>query len=118
MRWITTIAAVEAGATGVILLLSPELFGRLVFGAEFAEPGQALGRLTGIALLGFALTSWPHPAAKPVTRAMLAYNLLATIYLCYVGVAGKLVGVLLWPAVCLHLLLTAFLAVAIRTSTR
>jgi hypothetical protein len=116
VRRITTIAAVEAALTGLILLLSPALFGWLVLGAELSEPGQALGRLTGIALVGFALTAWPPPVATPVTRAMLAYNLLATIYLCYLGVAGKLVGVLLWPAVCLHVLLTVLLAVSDRQS--
>ena len=110
MRWVTTAAAVEAAATGLILLLSPELFGRLVLGGELAEPGPALGRLAGIALLGFALTSWPDPSARSVIRAMLAYNLLATIYLCYLGIVGKSVGVLLWPAVVLHLLLTVLLA--------
>jgi hypothetical protein len=41
---------------------------------------------------------------------MLAYNLLATPYLGYLGIAGKLVGMLLWPAVALHLLFTALLA--------
>ena len=110
MRWVTTAAAVEAAATGLILLLSPVLFGRLIFGAELSEPGQALGRLTGIVLLGFALTSWPDPSARSVTRAMLTYNLLATIYLGYLGIVGKSVGVLLWPAVALHLLFTVLLA--------
>jgi len=110
MRWVTTAAAVEAAATGVILLLSPILFGRLVLGDGLSEPGQAIGRLGGIALLGFALTSWPAPAAWSVTRAMLAYNLLATIYLGYLGIVGKSVGLLLWPAVALHLLLTLLLA--------
>ena len=110
MRWVTTAAAVEAAATGVILLLSPVLFGRLILGAELSEPGQALGRLTGIALLGFALTSWPGPSAPSVNRAMLTYNLLATIYLCYLGIVGKSVGVLLWPAVAVHVLLTVLLA--------
>jgi hypothetical protein len=110
MRWVTTAAAVEAAATGVILLLSPVLFGRLILGAELSEPGQALGRLTGIALLGFALTSWPGPSAPSVNRAMLIYNLLATIYLCYLGIVGKSVGVLLWPAVAVHVLLTVLLA--------
>jgi hypothetical protein len=110
MKWVTTAAAFEAAATGVILLLGPLLFGRLILGAELSEPGQALGRLTGMALLGFALTSWPAPAAWSVTRAMLAYNLLATIYLGYLGIVGKSVGLLLWPAVALHLLLTLLLA--------
>jgi hypothetical protein len=110
MRWVTTVAAVETAATGLILLLSPVLFGRLVLAGELSEPGQALGRLTGIGLLGFALTSWPDPSARSVTRAMLTYNLLATIYLGYLGVVGKSLGVLLWPAVALHLLFTVLLA--------
>jgi hypothetical protein len=41
---------------------------------------------------------------------MLIYNLVATVYLAYLGIAGTLVGVLLWPAVVLHLLLAALLA--------
>jgi hypothetical protein len=110
MRWVTTAAAVEAAATGLILLVSPELFGRLILGSELSEPGQALGRLTGIVLLGFAFASWPDPSARSVARAMLAYNLLATFYLGYLGIVGKSVGVLVWPAVALHLLLTALLA--------
>jgi hypothetical protein len=117
MRWVTPAAAIEAGATGAILLISPALFGWLILGAELSEAGQALGRLTGIALLGFALTSWPHPPAGSVTRAMLAYNMLATIYLGYLGIAGKSVGILLWPAVALHVLLTVLLA-ADRSSSR
>jgi hypothetical protein len=110
MRWVTTAAAIETAATGLILLLSPVLFGRLIFGGELSEPGQALGRLTGIVLLGFALTSWPDPSTRSVRRAMLIYNLLATIYLCYLGVVGASVGVLLWPAVALHLIFTVLLA--------
>jgi hypothetical protein len=110
MRWVTTAAAVETAATGLILLVSPVLFGRLILGDELSEPGQALGRLTGIVLLGFALTSWPEPSAWSVTRAMLTYNLLATVYLGYLGIMGKTVGMLLWPAVALHVLLTVLLA--------
>jgi fatty acid desaturase len=110
MRWVTTAVAVEVAATGVVLLLSPALFGRLIFGDELSDPGQALGRLTGIALLGFALTSWPDPSARSIARAMLTYNLLATIYLGYLGILGTLVGVLLWPAVVLHLLFAVLLA--------
>jgi hypothetical protein len=110
MKWVTTAVAVEIAATGLILVISPLLFGRLVLGDELSEPGQAIGRLGGIALLGLALTSWPDASTRPVARAMLAYNLLATVYLGYLGIMGKLVGVLLWPAVVLHLLFAALLA--------
>jgi hypothetical protein len=110
MRWIVIVAAVEASATSVVLMLSPSLFGWLILGAELSEAGQALGRLTGIVLLAFGLACWPAPAAATqatsAVRALLIYNLLATIYLLYLGVAGKLVGMLLWPAVALHAILT------------
>ena len=110
MKWITIAAAIEAAATSFVLLAAPLLFGRLIFGADLSESGQALGRLTGIVLLGFALTAWPRPAARSITRALLAYNLLATAYLCYLGIAATSVGILLWPAVVLHLAFTILLA--------
>jgi hypothetical protein len=102
-------AAIEAAATGLFLLISPVLFGRLVLGAELSEPGQALGRLGGIALLGFAMTSWPEPVPS-VARALLAYNVFATAYLCWLGFTGSSIGILLWPAIAVHVLLALFLA--------
>ena len=41
---------------------------------------------------------------------MLTYSALVTLYLRYLGLAGGLTGVLLWPAVALHVILTALLA--------
>jgi hypothetical protein len=46
---------------------------------------------------------------------MLIYSAAVALYLGYVGYAGGHGGVLLWPAVALHVALTALL---IRTSTR
>jgi hypothetical protein len=107
-------AAVEAATTGLLLILSPMLFGRLIFDAELSDAGQALGRLAGIALLGFTLASWPLPAgaSQPAAtvQALLIYNLLATIYLAYLGFADHLVGVLLWPAAVLHAIFSILLA--------
>ena len=113
MKWTVLAAAVEAAATGLLLIISPSLFGWLIFGAELSAAGQALGRLAGIALLGFTLASWPAAAAAShsasAVRALLIYNLLATIYLGYLGLAGQLVGILLWPAVALHVVLSILL---------
>jgi hypothetical protein len=110
MRWIVVVAAVEAVATGLLLIFIPSLFGWLILGAELSEAGQALGRLAGIVLLAFGLACWPAPAAAnqatAAVRALLIYNLLAAIYLLYLGVGGKLVGALLWPAAVLHAILT------------
>ncbi len=40
---------------------------------------------------------------------MLTYSAVITLYLAYLGFAGGLTGILLWPAVVLHMILTALL---------
>jgi hypothetical protein len=40
---------------------------------------------------------------------MLIYSVAVMLYLAYIGFAGGLTGVLLWPAVILHAILTALL---------
>jgi hypothetical protein len=41
---------------------------------------------------------------------MATYGLLVTLYLLHLGIRGEWVGLLLWPAVALHGLLTLLLA--------
>jgi hypothetical protein len=45
---------------------------------------------------------------------MLAYVAVIMVYLAYLGFAGGATGILLWPAVVVHVILTALL---IRQST-
>jgi hypothetical protein len=110
VRSIIVAAALEPAATGLILIIHPVLFSWLVLGADLSEPGQTLGRLAGITLIAFGIACWPAPVPAtyppPVVRALLIYTALATIYPLYLGIGGKLVGVLLWPAVALHAILT------------
>ena len=40
---------------------------------------------------------------------MLTYGAAVTLYLAYVGFAGGSTGMLLWPAVVLHVILTVLL---------
>ena len=40
---------------------------------------------------------------------MLTYSAAVTLYLAYLGFAGGLSGILLWPAVVVHVILTALL---------
>ncbi len=110
--WVTVAAAIEV-VTGLVLLIRPSLFGWLLFGAELSGTGQALGRLTGLALLALALACWPRRGAEsgpnPALRALLVFSLLTTVYLVYLGVGTGLVGPLLWPAAALHTALTILL---------
>lgn len=102
--------------TGLVTVISPSLFCRLVLGVDLAVSGPALGPLAGIAMLGMGLAAWPAPkrAYRPtrVLRALIAYNVLATIYLTYLGAGGLYVGILLWPAVALHAVLSVLLVYA------
>jgi hypothetical protein len=91
-------------------VISPSLFCQLVLGAKLSASGPALGPLAGIAMLGAGLAAWPVPerSSQParVARALTTYNVLATIYLAYLGTGGLFVGILLWPAVALHAILS------------
>jgi hypothetical protein len=121
LKWAGPAAAIEAAATGLVLIITPLLFARLIFGATFSPAGQALGRLTGIALIGFALATWPAPmpANQPTSalRALLVYNLLATIYLGYLGLASSLTEIMFWPAVAMRAAFTVLLGHAWLAST-
>ena len=112
-KWTILAAAVEAAATGLFLFFWPSLFAWLVFNGEFSDAGRAIARLAAIALLGLALATWPMSGATShlasSVRAPLAYNVLAAVYLLYVGIDGQLTGILLWPAIALHAILTILL---------
>ncbi len=105
------LAAVSEAATGVALLIVPSLVGQLLFGVELTGIAMTVARVAGIALIALGVACWPGPPRV----GMLSYSAAVTLYLAYVGFAGGLTGVLLWPAVGLHVILTALLA---RASTR
>ena len=111
MKRALVFAAVGEAATGAALLVVPSLVGRLLFGVELSGVALPVARVTGIALIALAVACWPGPPR----RGMLAYSAAVTLYLAYLGTAGGLAGVLLWPVVGLHGVLTALL---IRPSTR
>ena len=111
MRWILYAAAADPAMTGLFMLASPWLFGQLILGADFSGPALALGRIGGAAMFALGLASWPSSAtATPAFRALLIFNVLATLYLGYLGGAAKMEGVLLWPAVTVHAALAILLA--------
>jgi hypothetical protein len=107
MKKVLMVAAVAEAATGLALLIVPSLVGQLLFGHELTGVATPVARLTGIALIALGIACWPGSQLV----GMLAYSALATLYLAYVGLADGLTGVLLWPAVALHLLFTVVLAV-------
>jgi hypothetical protein len=105
-------AAVIEGLTGLALIVNPEIVVRLLLGAELSGAGIAMGRVAGAALFALGLACRPSfdgGGGSAKLFAMLAYNLPAALYLIYLGIEGALVGILLWPAAALHVILTVSL---------
>jgi hypothetical protein len=106
MKKVLILAAIGEAATGMALLLFPSLVGWLLFGVELTGVAIPVARVAGIALIALGIACWP---GSPLV-GMLTYGTAVTLYLAYVGFAGGLTGILLWPAVVLHVILTGFLA--------
>jgi len=114
MKRLLILAAVSEVATGVALLIVPSLVGQLLFGAELTGMAVTVARVTGIALIGLGVACWP---GTPLV-GMLTYSAAVTLYLAYVGFAGASSGILLWPVVVLHIILTTLLIWTSRRSKK
>ncbi|MBL8376118.1 hypothetical protein [Accumulibacter sp.] len=99
-------AAVGEASTGLALLIVPGLVGRLLLGEELTGMAIPVARVAGIALIALGVACWP---GTPLL-GMLTYSAAVTLYLAYVGFTGGSTGILLWPAVVLHVILTVLLA--------
>ncbi|MCX5495750.1 hypothetical protein OSH11_13635 [Kaistia dalseonensis] len=108
MKRLLVFAAVAETATGIALLIVPSLVGHLLLGQPLEGVAGDIARLAGIALTALGVACWPGPPLL----GMLLYSTLVTLGLARFGTAGGPVGVLLWPAVALHLVLTVLLALA------
>ena len=114
MNRVLVFAAVSEVATGLALLIVPSLVGRLLLGEELSGIAIPVARVAGIALIALGIACWP---GTPLI-GMLIYSAAVTLYLAYVGVAGGMNGILLWPAVVLHAILTALLTRASASDMR
>ena len=115
-----TTAILEA-ATGIALLLAPELVAQLLLGTQLLTAAALLvARIAGAALLAIGLSCWlegRRPAAVPVSglvAGLLAYNALVCALLGYAALVNGLRGLGLWPACALHLGLALWCARVIR----
>jgi hypothetical protein len=105
MKNVLTFAAIGEAATGLALLIVPSLVGQLLLGEPFTGVAIPVARVAGIAVIALAIACWP---GTPLV-GMLIYSASITLYFAYLGFAGGLTGILLWPAVVLHVILTALL---------
>jgi len=105
MKNVLVFAAVGEAATGLALLVVPSLVGQVLLGEPLAGVAIPIARVAGIALVALAVACWPGPPRV----GMLVYGAGVALYLAYLGVVDGMSGVLMWPAVALHVILTALL---------
>ena len=113
MKRVLIFAAVGEAGTGLALLILPSLVGRLLLGEELTGVAIPVARVAGIALIALGVACLPRSERGwpgPPRVGMLIYSAAVTLYLAYVGFAGGLSGILLWPAVVIHAILTFLLA--------
>jgi hypothetical protein len=108
------VAAISEAATGVALLIAPWLVGQLLLGEQLAGVAVPVARVAGMALIALGIACWPGPPLA----GLLTYSVLVTVYLAYLGLAEAVTGILLWPAVALHVILTALLAYSVAAMRR
>jgi hypothetical protein len=109
MKNLLTVTAVIEGLTGLLLAAIPSFVTRLLLASSLDDAvSLTVARLTGLALLTLAVACWlarldgGTRAANGLVAAMVLYNIGAIVLLVYAGVALRLSGIGLWPAVLLH----------------
>jgi hypothetical protein len=110
--WVAIGAGFEV-LVGIVLFADPSLLTRLLFASDLTPPGQEMGRVAGLALLGLALACLPRPGAgetsKATVQGLLLLSVLVAAYLIYLGLSAGSVGILLWPATATHIVLAILL---------
>jgi len=114
MKKLLTLASVSEGAIGLLLLAYPPIVVRLLLGSEIAGVGIVIARIAGISLIALGIACWPGRIPQRALCGMFVYSTLAMIYLGYVGLTGGQ-GILLWPAVAVHAVLSILLILSSQT---
>jgi hypothetical protein len=105
-KLLLAVAAAFEAITGLALVIAPSIV-RLLLGIDISGAVLAIARMVGIGLLLLGVACWPRiEGTIPRLRAMLIYNLLATVYLGYLRFSSQSVGKLLLPALAVHAVLT------------
>ena len=119
-RLYVTTAVIEAGA-GLALLCLPSSAAKLLLGTALQEPSACVvARVGGAGLLTIGIACWlarsdtESSAARGLVTALVVYNLVVALVLAAAGLRSQPVGIVLWPAVVLHTLMTAWCIVSLR----
>lgn len=108
------LAVITEVGTGLALLFVPGLLGDWLIGIAATDLTNVFARCFGLALLALGIACWPGASSTGAVRGMLFYNAAIVLYLTYLGLFVSH-GVLLWPAVAFHLLMSLLLGRTFQT---
>jgi hypothetical protein len=111
VKTLLALAALGEALTGFILIVNPAVVVRLLFGSNIADAGIIVSRIAGIGLLSLGIACSPRAAPRSAFYGMLCYSGIASLYLLFIVTTSRFVGVLLWPAIFAHIVLTVLLAI-------
>ncbi|MGC1422452.1 MAG: hypothetical protein WA354_18710 [Terracidiphilus sp.] len=121
MKSLLIVTALIEGATGLLLLAAPSVVTRLLLDSSLdGSVPLIVARLTGLALLTLTVACWlarldgETRAANGLVTAMVLYNVGAAALLAYAGIALRLSGIFLWPAVLLHAVMAAWCVISLK----
>lgn len=108
---VLALSAIAEIATGIALVLAPAFVVTNLLAPVTSALIIPIARVAGVALIALGLACWAgwNRVGDGAFRALLTYNLLVAAYLAFLGTARHLGGVLLWPTVALHALVTSLL---------
>ncbi len=108
--WMRAASGLEV-LTGLGLVAAPSLLAWLLFGSDLNAAGEATGRIAGLVMVCLAVGCWPRAgsAEAHALAPLMALSWLAAALLIVTGLMGANVGLLLWPAAALHLILAVLL---------
>jgi len=109
------LTAVVELATGIVLLIVPRAAFWILLAVDKPAPEAILvARIAGAALLSIRIASWlarkdqSSSAQRGLLAAILIYDVSAAALLAYAGIALRMTGAALWPAVALHSVLATW----------
>jgi hypothetical protein len=123
--YLLLLTAFTEGGTGALLLALPSVPLALLLGVSGAAPETLLvGRVAGAALLAIGVACWlarsdkEGPAPLGLLIGVLIYDGAAAVLLGYAGLALRMAGIALWPAVVLHTALAVWCVACLRVKPR
>lgn len=115
------VTALAEGSMALAFLLLPSMPSQLLFGQTATTALAAiLGHFVGAVLISLSLACWwaagdaSSKAASGVIKAVLFYDVVATVILVYAWFGLGAAGILLWVGVAVHVVLGLWCVIAIR----